>query len=134
VRFEAIRTRPWMRLEINACHELAVAEIELKLEQFKQENATENAILSLSFNDIRTEQTLELGNLRLKQMFPEAFQIIPKRKTWNDRAFVQGIEASEFDSLDKIFADYLRSKYTEDETLAARLVEKAGHYFQSKEQ
>jgi DNA repair exonuclease SbcCD nuclease subunit len=134
VRFEAVPTRPWLRLEMNDCHELTVAEIEAQLDQFKQENSTENAILSLTFNDIRTEQTLELGNLRLKQMFPDAFQIIPRRKTWNDRAFVQGIEASQFDSLDKIFADYLRSKYTEDDALAARLVEKAGHYFQSKEQ
>ena len=134
VSFESVSTRPWLRLEMNDCHELSVAELELQLEQFRQENDTENAILSLSFYDIRTEQTLELGNLRLKQMFPQAFQILPKRRTWNDRGFVQGIEASQFDSLDKIFNDYLRSKYTEDEALAARLIEKAGHYFQSKEQ
>lgn len=134
VSFEAIATRPWLRLDMNDCHQLSVAELELRLEQFKQENDTENAILSLSFYDIRTEQTLELGNLRLKQMFPHAFQILPKRRTWNDSGFVKGIDASQFDSLDKIFNDYLRSKYTEDEALAARLIEKAGHYFQSKEQ
>lgn len=134
VQFEAIETRPWLRWEMHNCHEYTVADIEVSLEQFQRENPVENAIISLTFNDIRTEQTLEIGNLRLKQIFPQAFQIIPKRKTWNDRAFVQGIEASQFDSLDKIFADYLRSKYTEDEALANRLVEKAAHYFQLKNQ
>lgn len=134
VHFESIETRPWLRWEMNHCQELSVVEIEAELERFKQENATENAILSLTFNDIRTEQTLELGNLRLKQIFPDAFQIIPKRKTYSDRTFVQGIEASQFDSLDQVFADYLRSKYTEDTTLADRLVERAKNYFQLKEQ
>ncbi|MBK6995827.1 MAG: hypothetical protein IPH31_13175 [Lewinellaceae bacterium] len=83
----------------------------------------------MTFNDIRPEQTLELGNLRLRQIFPDAFQIIPKRKTFNDRAFVQGIEANQFDSLDKVFADYLRSKYPEDGGMAERLVERSKRYF-----
>ncbi len=134
VRFESIETRPWLRWEMNRCHELSVVEIEAELERFKQENATENAILSVTFNDIRTEQMLELGNLRLKQIFPDAFQIIPKRKTYSDRTFVQGIEASQFDSLDQVFADYLRSKYADDTALTDRLVERAKHYFQLKEQ
>lgn len=130
--FEAIPTRPWLKWEMNRCHELSVAEIETALEKFMSENATRDAIISLIFNDIRPEQTLELGNLRLRQLFPEAFQIIPKRKTWNDRSFVRGIEVGQFDSLDKIFADYLRSKYADDEALAAKLIEKAAGYFQQK--
>ncbi len=134
VQFEAIPTRPWLRWEMNKCHELSVVEIEADLEHFKQQNNTQGAILSVIFNDIRTEQTLELGNLRLKQIFPDVFQIIPRRKTYNDRDFVQGIEASQFDSLDKIFADYLRSKYTENPALSERLVERANHYFQIKNQ
>ena len=134
VQFEAISTRPWLRWEMNQCHNISVTEIEADLERFKQENDTQGAILSVIFNDIRTEQTLELGNLRLKQMFPDAFQILPKRKTYSERDFVQGIEASQFDSLDEIFADYLHSKYSENPALAERLVERANKYFQIKNQ
>lgn len=133
VQFEAIATRPWLRWERNRCHEVSVIELEAELALFKAENPCQNAILSLNFNDIRPEQTLELGNLKLRQCFPEAFQIIPKRKTFNERGFVQGIEANQFDSLDKVFADYLRSKYPADKTLAKQLVERAGRYFNQHE-
>jgi len=129
VTFEAIPTRSWLRWERNACHEVSVPELEAELDVFKEKNVTANAIISLTFNDIRPEQTLELGNLRLRQIFPDAFQLIPKRKTFNDRAFVHGIEANQFDSLDKVFADYLRSKYPEDEGMAERLVERSKRYF-----
>ncbi len=130
LQFEAIATRTWLRWERNACHEVSTSELETELELFKASNDTSGAILSLNFNDIRPEQTLDLGNLRLKQIFPEAFQIIPKRKTFSDRTFVRGIEANQFDSLDKVFADYLRSKYPEDEGMAEKLVERAGRYFE----
>jgi len=129
VSFEAISTRSWLRWERNACYEISVAELEAELEVFKSNNSTQDAIVSLTFNDIRPEQTLELGNLKLRQLFPDAFQLIPKRKTYSDRAFVRGIEANQFDSLDKVFADYLRSKYLEDEAMAEKLVERAGKYF-----
>lgn len=129
VSFEAIATRPWLYWERNACHEVSVAELEAELALFKQNNATQEAIISLTFNEIRPEQTLEIGNLRLRQLFPEAFQLIPKRKTFSDRAFVQGIEANQFDKLDKVFADYLRSKYPEDAIMTAKLVERAAQYF-----
>ena len=85
-----------------------------------------------TFNDIRPEQTLELGNLRLRQIFPEVFQLIPKRKTYSDRAFVRGIEANQFDSLDKVFADYLRSKFPENEGMAEKLVARSARYFNTE--
>jgi DNA repair protein SbcD/Mre11 len=129
VTFEAIETRTWLRWERNACHEVSAAELEAELESFKASNPAKDAIVSLTFNDIRPEQTLELGNLRLRQLFPEAFQIIPKRKTFSDRAFIHGIEANQFDSLDKVFADYLRSKYPEDIGMAEKLVERSARYF-----
>jgi len=129
VRFEAIITRQWLRWERSGCHEVSVAELEAELEIFKEKNQTLDAIMSLIFNDIRPEQTLELGNLRLRQIFPDAFQLIPKRKTFSDRAFVHAIEANQFESLDKVFADYLRSKYSEDEGMAEKLVERARRYF-----
>jgi len=132
VTFEAIPTRPWLKWELNGCHNLSVAEIEAGLERFIAENTTAEAIVSLLFNDIRPEQILEIGNLRLRQLFPDAFQLIAKRKTWSDRAFVRGIEVGQFDRLDRIFADYLRSKYPEDEALAGKLVERAAGYFASE--
>ncbi|MCW5923848.1 MAG: exonuclease SbcCD subunit D [Saprospiraceae bacterium] len=127
--FEAIPTRSWLRWEMNECHACSVAEIEASLEKFISEHDTRNAIVTLLFNDIRPEQTLELGNLRLRQIFPDAFQLIPRRKTHSDTSFVRGIEASQFDRLDKIFADYLRSKYPDDDVTAKKLEERAAHYF-----
>ncbi|MBL7809014.1 MAG: DNA repair exonuclease, partial [Saprospiraceae bacterium] len=111
VHFEAISTRPWLRWEQSNCSDLSVAELETSLLQFQETQSTLDAILSITFNDIRPEQTLELGNIKLRQLFPEAFQIIPKRKTASDRTFVQGIESHQFDRLDKVFADYLQSKF-----------------------
>lgn len=129
ISFEPIQTRAWLSWERNDCHQVSVGELEAELNQFKSQNQTGEAILSLTFNDIRPEQTLELGNQRLRQIFPEAFQVIPKRKTFSDRTFVKGIDANQFDSLDKVFADYLRSKYPDDEGRAEKLVERARRYF-----
>jgi hypothetical protein len=45
---------------------------------------------------------------------------------------VQGIESHQFDRLDKVFADYLQSKFPDDEKLANQLIERANRYFQSE--
>lgn len=129
ISFEAIQTRPWLKWERKACHEVSVAEMESELAFFKAEHDLTDAILSLNFLDIRPEQAMELSNLRLRQMFPEIFQLIPKRRTFSDRAFVHDLEASQFDSLDQIFSDYLHSKYPDNEVLVEQLVEKARGYF-----
>ncbi len=129
VAFEAIATRPWLKWERKQCHEVSVGEIEAELAFFAGQNQITDAIVSLNFIDIRPEQALELSNLRLRQLFSDCFQLIPKRKTFSDRAFVHDIEANQFDSLDQIFGDYLRSKYPENEGLAEALVLRAGRYF-----
>lgn len=134
VSFEAVPSRPWLRWEQDKCHELSVAEMEASLLHFQETQNTLDAILSITFNDIRPEQTLELGNIRLRQLFPEAFQIIPKRKTYADRSFVQGIESHQFDRLDKVFADYLQSKFPSDQNLANQLIQRASQYFQTETQ
>lgn len=133
VRFEAIETRPWLKWERKDCHERSTAELEAELAAFAAENSLRNAIVSLHFIDIRPEQALELSNLRLRHLFPDSFQLIPKRKTFSDRAFVHDVEASQFDSLDQIFSDYLKSKYPDNEALAGQLVERAGRYFAAME-
>jgi DNA repair exonuclease SbcCD nuclease subunit len=129
VTFEPVATRPWLRWERNHCAAVSVAELEAELDDFQQKNDCREAIVSLIFNDIRPEQTLELGNIRLRQRFEAAFQIIPKRKTFSDRSFVKGIDAGQFDRLDRVFADYLRNKYPEDTALAEKLIERAAMYF-----
>ncbi|MBK9335269.1 MAG: exonuclease SbcCD subunit D [Lewinellaceae bacterium] len=129
VRFESIPTRPWLKWEMQKCHEATVADIEAALEKFLSENDTRDAMLSLLFDGIRPEQTLELSNLRLKQIFPDAFQLLPRRRTFSDRSFVQGIDAGQFDRIDKIFGDYLRTRYADDTALAEKLAERAERYF-----
>lgn len=132
VTFEAVPTRPWLKWELYDCHTLTVADIEAELERFRSENDTAGAMISLLFDGIRPEQTLELTNLRLRQLFPEAFQLIPKRRTQHDGSFTEGIEANPFDRLDKIFVDYLHSKFADDPALAGQLAERAERYFENE--
>ena len=131
--FEAIPTRPWLKLEIQKCQDKTVAEMTEKLESFASENKTEGAIISLIFNEIKVEQSLELSNIYLKNLFADAFQILPKRRSFADRNFVRNLDADQFDRLDQIFADYIRDKYTENPQLATQIVEKAAYYFQSSQ-
>ncbi|MEO6038617.1 MAG: exonuclease SbcCD subunit D, partial [Saprospiraceae bacterium] len=130
LHFEPIPTRPWWKLELNDCHQKTLAEITVELTVFRDTHDIRNAIISLNINDIKVEQSLELSNAKLKDLFPGSFQILAKRRTEGDRSFVRSIEANQFDSLDKIFAEYLRSKYADAEPLAEQLVARAGEYFQ----
>jgi DNA repair protein SbcD/Mre11 len=129
VVFEAIKTRPWLVWERKNCHEVSVGELTSELQFFQNQNRLDEAIVSLNFIDIRPEQAMELSNMHLRQLFPTCFQLIPKRKTLTDKAFVHDLEASQFDSLDQIFGDYLRSKYPDNPVLANQLIAKAGKYF-----
>ncbi len=127
--FEAIPTRPWLKLEIQKCQDKTVADIIAELESFQSQNTTQGAIIFLILNEIKTEQSLELSNLFLKNLFADAFQILPKRRSFADRNFVRNLEADQFDRLDQIFADYIRDKFPDNPQLAAQVVEKATHYF-----
>ncbi len=128
--FEAIPTRPWLKLELQDCHLKTLDEIQAELTAFRDQHVTQDAIVSLNLHDIKVEQSLELSNAKLKEFFPQSFQILAKRRTQGDRSFVRSIEANQFDSLDKIFAEYLRSKYADAEPLAEQMVARAGEYFQ----
>ena len=128
--FEAIPTRSWLKLELHDCHLKTLDEIQAELTAFRDQHATQDAIVSLNLHDIKVEQSLELSNAKLKDFFPDTFQILAKRRTQGDRSFVRSIEANQFDSLDKIFAEYLRSKYADAEPLAEQMVARAGEYFQ----
>ena len=130
LRFEPIPTRPWLKLELNACQEKTVADLFEELEAFSSKHPTNGAILSLVFNDIKVEQALELSNIRLRTLFPDCFQLLPKRRMFADRSYVRNLDANQFDRLDLLFAGYIREKYTENPTLAKQLEEKAKQFFQ----
>ncbi len=130
ITFEKIHTRPWLKMDIDDCQAKSVAGIVGELERFQGAQSTKNAIISLNINDIKLEQTLELTNARLRNIFGDCFHLIVKRRSFSDRAFVQHIEANQFDRLDRIFAEYIRSKYPDDEKLATQLADRAARYFQ----
>ena len=130
LHFEAIPSRPWWKLELHNCYEKPLEEITAELTAFRDTHDIHDAIISLNINDIKVEQSLELSNAKLKELFPGSFQILAKRRMQGDRSFVRSIEADQFDSLDKIFAEYLRSKYAEAEPLAEQMIARAGEYFQ----
>lgn len=130
VRFETVPARPWLKLELNHCQEKTVADLNAEIEAFSAQQPTQNAIISLVFNDIKVEQALELSNIRLRGLFPDCFQLLPKRRMFADRNFVRNLDAHQFDRLDLLFAGYIREKYAENPALAAQLTEKAKAFFQ----
>ncbi|MCB9315836.1 MAG: DNA repair exonuclease [Lewinellaceae bacterium] len=127
--FETVPARPWLKLDIQKCQEKTVADIQAEIDQFQQKNDTAGAILSVLFNDIKIEQSLELSNIYLRNQFPECFQLLPKRRSFSDRSFVRNLEVDQFDRLDQIFADYIREKYADNTELAQKMVQKAGQFF-----
>lgn len=128
LQFETVATRPWLKLDIPHCADKSSGAIRAELEFFRDQHDCTDAIISLNFNDIRPEQTLDLSNLRLREIFPDAFQLLPRRKIFQEQGAFAGLEARQFDSLDTIFADYVQRKYPDD-TIGARIADKARHYF-----
>ncbi|MBK8194497.1 MAG: exonuclease SbcCD subunit D [Lewinellaceae bacterium] len=133
ITFEAIRTRPWLKLDLNDCQSKTVAQLLSDMEQFRDAHTIDDAIISLNINDIKVEQTLELSNAVLRGVFPDCFQMVVKRRSFADRAFVHSIEANQFDRLDRIFAEYVRSKYSDDTATADRITDRAQRYFADTE-
>ena len=127
--FETIPTRPWLKLELNDCQEKTIVDLMAELEEFRDNNQTKDAIISLIFNDIKMEQSLEISNIQLRNTFPDSFQLLPKRRTFTDRKFMHELDAQQFDRLDQIFIEYIREKYTENPVQADELARKAAHYF-----
>lgn len=127
--FEAITTRPWLKFEADHCHALSVEELREKIKTFAEGNETKGAILSLIFNDIRVDQSLEISNQHLREIFPDGFQLLPKRRMYNEKSQAVRWEVQSFDSLDKLFSAYVREKYRDDEAMAQKLANKAAAFF-----
>ncbi len=133
LQFESIKTRPWLRLDISQCHEKAVSELWTILEGFKMNHSTDQAILSLNLEGIKPEQSFELSTKALKNLFPDAFNLIVKRSTWNDRTQDRTLRDAQFDSLDQLFFEYVSAKYPEDEATKAKILDRAMHYFRDSD-
>jgi DNA repair exonuclease SbcCD nuclease subunit len=129
-QFEAVPTRPWLKIELNRCHETSTAFLQDQLAAFAQNNATTDAILTVVFNDIRIDQALELSNQYLREVFPDCFQLLPKRRLFLEKSQVTQWETNAFDSLDKLFFAYIREKYRDDEGMAQKLADTAAGFFQ----
>ncbi len=133
VTFEAIPTRPWLKCEVNKCHERSVEDILWYLADFAHKNDTREAILSVALNDIRPEQSIELSQMRLKEVFPEAFQLLVRRRTYVVLHADTSWEPHHCERLEDIFADYVRRQLAPDPVLAEQLLQKAKRYFQERE-
>ena len=129
ITFEPIPSRPWLKMELLDCQSKSIDELRAELEGFQEKHDTKDAIISLNINDIKLEQTLELTNIRLREIFNGCFQLLVKRRSFSDRTFVQHIEANQFDRLDSIFTEYIFSKYPDDKKLAAQLADRIKSYF-----
>jgi DNA repair exonuclease SbcCD nuclease subunit len=127
--FEAVPVRAWYKLQIRNCREYSVESLMALLRDFQEKNTLQNAIVSLQLDDITVEQSLEIGNLRIKQVFSECFQLLVRRKTWNEHLNVDVLDAGAFDRLDKLFSAYITEKYKDNPSVAERLREKADDYF-----
>ncbi|MBK8556647.1 MAG: exonuclease SbcCD subunit D [Lewinellaceae bacterium] len=130
--FEPIPTRAWHKLEIAKCHEQSTAAILQQLMEFGEQQDTKDAMLSINLLDITVQQSLELSNIQLRNIFPEAFQIIPRRKSRYEKGLNSSIDAGAFDSLDKLFTGFIEEKYKDNPQISEQLAEKARYYFHTQ--
>jgi exonuclease SbcD len=131
--FVKIPTRTWYKLEIKQCFEKTTEEIIDEIMDFTQSNNVKGSILNLNFLDIKSEQSLELSNSKIKEIFPPVFSLSIKRKSYQEKNFFHQIESGSFDKLNEILIAYIRSKYSQNSQVEA-LIEKANFYFNQYEQ
>jgi DNA repair protein SbcD/Mre11 len=129
VSFEPLRARPWLCLDIEKAHTKTVSQLWSEIDAFVVQNDLRDAIVSLNLLDIKPEQSFDLSNTLLRQKFEPCFHLSMRRRSFSDRTYTRELDYRQFDSLDKVFEDYLRAKLPEDPGLAQRLREKAAHYF-----
>ena len=131
--FVKIPTRNWYKLEIQQCFEKETDDIIAEIMNFIQANDVEDSIFNLNFHDIKSEQSLELSNSKIKEFFPSVFSLNIKRKSYQEKSFFHQIESGSFDKLNEILTAFIRSKYNQSNQVEA-LVEKANFYFNQYEQ
>jgi hypothetical protein len=88
-----------------------------------------HSIFNIIFQDIKTEQTFELSNVMLKELFKGVFNLSIKRTTYQEKDFFAQIETGAFDKLNDILASFIRTKFSNQQEANA-LIDKANYYFQ----
>lgn len=130
--FVKIPTRNWYKLEIKQCFEKATDEIITEIMDFTQTNNLEGSIFNLNFYDIKSEQSLEVSNSKIKEFFPSVFSLNIKRKSYQEKSFFHQIESGSFDKLNEILVAFIRSKYSQSNQVES-LVDKVNFYFNQNE-
>ena len=132
INFYTVPARPWHKLDLLHCHQKTISELMDEIGQFKSTHDTAESIVTLNMLDIKVEQSIELSNSRLRDLFDDCFQLLPKRKTWSSQFFSETLSSNPFESLDRQFAEYVRSKYPEDTETSAQIIERSKYYFDKK--
>jgi DNA repair protein SbcD/Mre11 len=130
VSFEPCPARPWLILKIVQCHQKSVSEIWTEIEAFQAVSVLDGAIMSLSLEDIKPAQSFEFSNILLREKFAACLHFSIHRKVYSERAQSREMDFRQFESLDKMFEDYLASKLPDQASLAQTLGKKATEYFQ----
>ncbi|MCS6928555.1 MAG: DNA repair exonuclease [Saprospiraceae bacterium] len=134
VSFEPLPTRSWLKCEINRCYERSSEEILHQLKDFAQQNDIYEAIVSISLDDLRPEQSIEFTNMRLKEVFPTAFELLVRRRIYAPSGGSTNFERQQFEQLEDIFAGFVRQQLKADPQLAERLIARALPYFRQFEE
>lgn len=125
--FHPIPARPWLVLEIEACHKKTPLELMAEIQAFTQDNVLDGAIVSVFLEELTDVQLYEFSVINLKTIFKEAFHVIVKRTPFAETKFVSALSRENLHEIDKEFAGFIQSK--QDEKDAVRLIEKANYYF-----
>lgn len=126
--FIPIPTRKWHKIDILGCHQKSISDITVELNSFKEQYITQGCILNINFQGIKLDQSLELSNGNIKNIFDDVFNISIKRTSYTENNIISQIETGSFDKLDNSFAEFIKMKYS-DEQIASLLIEKSNYYF-----
>jgi DNA repair exonuclease SbcCD nuclease subunit len=125
--FEKIPSRNWFKIEFDKCFEKTIEEIITEIQNFKNNNDISNSLIHLYFNDIKTEQVIELSNKKLKELLDNIVHLNVKRKTYQEKQNL--IVSGRLDKIDELFAGYIKSKFPNNELLSNELILRAQSYF-----
>jgi DNA repair protein SbcD/Mre11 len=122
-----ITTRPWLRLDLNDCHQKEITVIERELHAFAANNTLTDALVSVYFHDIKVTQSIQLSNRMLYETLPGPVQLLVKRK-FKDESLRPEFQQQDFESLEKQLTDFIQEEFS-DATTATAMTKKVRMYF-----
>jgi DNA repair exonuclease SbcCD nuclease subunit len=127
-KFFKIPTRNWFKLEITRCFEKTVDNILDEISSFIEPIDIKDSIFNLNLLDIKTEQSFEVSNSKIKKILSTVLYLNIKRRTHQEKNVFAQIESGSFDKLNLTMVKFIRSKYPNKEQSSA-LIEKSNYYF-----